>query len=218
MIYDMDSATKIAGAFTVDQAAQLTGLSADQLRRWDREGFFQPSMAYENRRAPFSRIYTFRDLVGLRAISRLMSEHGVSKQYLTRVKHALNRPHEMWGQTTLYVLGKKLYLQEPESKDLREPTTGQKALRYFPLQPVVGEIEEGIRRLSDRSRIPAGAVARNRNVMANTEVLEGTRIPIGTILEYHRDGYSVDDIVRAYPSLRREDIEIVVKRAGGRAA
>jgi uncharacterized protein (DUF433 family) len=210
--------SKVAGAFTAEQAAQLTGLSADQLARWDREGFFRPSLGYENRRAPFSRIYTFRDLVGLRTISRLMSEYGVSKQYLKRVSEALDRPNELWAGSTLYVLGKKLYLEEPNSKDFREPTTGQAILRHFPLKSVVAEIEEGIRQLNDRSQVRAGATSRNRNVMANTEVIQGTRIPVRTILEYHRDGHSVADIIRAYPSLRSEDVTAALEKAGEKAA
>jgi DNA-binding transcriptional MerR regulator len=209
---------KASGAFTADQAAELTGLSVNQLRRWDRQGFFRPSLGYENRRSPYSLIYTFRDLVGLRAISRLISEYKVPKRYLRRVSEALNRPQDVWAETTLYVLGKQLYLTEPDSADLREPTTGQAALRHFPLRPIVGEIEDRIKRMSTRTESKIGRTSRSRHVMANSEVVEGTRIPVQTIVEFHREGLTVDQILAEYPSLRREDVQAVLAKAGERAA
>jgi MerR HTH family regulatory protein len=49
-----------------DQAAKLTGLTVHRLRHWDRTGFFVPSFAAKNRRSPFSRVYSFKDLLSLR--------------------------------------------------------------------------------------------------------------------------------------------------------
>ena len=37
-------------------------------------------------------------------------------------------------------------------------------------------------------------------------VIVGTRIPVQTIMEFLGAGDSVDDVLEAYPSLKREDI------------
>ena len=71
--------------FSDEHVSRLTGLSKWQLRSWDRLGFFSPRFAYEDRFAPYSRIYSFKDVVGLRTIAVLMKDHHVSLQELQRV-------------------------------------------------------------------------------------------------------------------------------------
>ncbi len=50
----MDAEPVIA-AFTEEQVERLTDISRNQLRHRDRTGFFNPSLAEENRRLPHSR-------------------------------------------------------------------------------------------------------------------------------------------------------------------
>ena len=54
--------------FSADQASRLTGLSSRQLRYWDETEFFSPAFREEIERAPWWRVYSFRDIVGLRAL------------------------------------------------------------------------------------------------------------------------------------------------------
>jgi hypothetical protein len=56
-----------------------------QLRAWDREGFFAPHVAYEDRHAPYSRICAFQNVVGLRTIAILMNDFRVFFQKLRKV-------------------------------------------------------------------------------------------------------------------------------------
>lgn len=72
-------------AFTADHVARLTGLSNRQLRYWDQTGFFAPTHLDEHHRRAFGRIYSFRDVVGLRAISILRKTHKIPLQELRRV-------------------------------------------------------------------------------------------------------------------------------------
>jgi MerR-like DNA binding protein len=67
----------VVSAFTEDQVERLTGISQRQLRYWDRTGFFVPSLAYEDRRSPYSRLYSFRDIVSLKIVSALRNEANV---------------------------------------------------------------------------------------------------------------------------------------------
>ncbi len=54
--------------FDLDQAVCLTGCSRSQLRRWEKTGFFTPSLTSDGARAA----YSFLDLVELRALKRML--------------------------------------------------------------------------------------------------------------------------------------------------
>ena len=64
-------------AFTSGHVSALTGLSDRQLREWDNRGLFQPAYAEDDRRRPYSRVYSFRDVVGLRTIALLRKQYRV---------------------------------------------------------------------------------------------------------------------------------------------
>ena len=67
----MGEVVSVIRAFSADHAVRLTGLSMRQLRYWDDTGFFRHRYASEDRRSPYGRVYSFRDIVGLRTLSVL---------------------------------------------------------------------------------------------------------------------------------------------------
>src|SRR4051812_764566 len=69
--------------FTIQQASRLLGLSRSQLLAWDRGGLYRPRWAGDDQRA--DRLYSFRDLVGLRLLAVLRDEHGLARVDLQRV-------------------------------------------------------------------------------------------------------------------------------------
>ncbi len=71
-------------AFSAAHVERLTGLSPAQLRSWDEAGFFKPEMACEDRRRPYSRVYSFRDVVGLRTIGILMRDYKIPLRELKK--------------------------------------------------------------------------------------------------------------------------------------
>ena len=76
-------------AFTADQVCRLTGLTDRQLRYRDNSGFFSPAYADEERRRPYSRVYSFKDLVALRTLALLRNTHEVPLQELQEVAERL---------------------------------------------------------------------------------------------------------------------------------
>ncbi|HEX9903523.1 MAG TPA: MerR family transcriptional regulator, partial [Propylenella sp.] len=101
---DAIDANNVIRAFSAEHVTRLTGLSKGQLRYWDRTGFFRPRFAFEDRSKAFSRIYSFRDLVGLRTLALLRKEHKVSLQHLRKVAEKLSHLKEsLWSETVLYV-------------------------------------------------------------------------------------------------------------------
>src|SRR5260370_28229661 len=98
----MSQSTLIA-AFSEEHVVRLTGLTHGQLRSWDRAGFFQPRYAYEDRHVPYSRAYSFQDMVGLPTIAVLMKEYKISLQNLRRgAEQLIKRGSDHWFDVTTY--------------------------------------------------------------------------------------------------------------------
>src|SRR5215510_8449737 len=116
----MRNPVNVVCAFSAEQVMKLTGLSRSQLRYWDATKFFQPRYAFENRRSPVSRIYSFKDVVGLRTLGILRNAHHIPLQYLRRVAEELQKyVANPWADTTLYVRGREVVFQEPSTGRLR---------------------------------------------------------------------------------------------------
>src|SRR5688572_14762683 len=100
-------------AFNADQVSRFTGLSRQQLRSWVRTGFFFPEYADEGQNQ-LGYIYSFRDVVSLRVLARLHTEHGISLQELRTAGASLRqRFRDPWMTLTFYVAGGHLYFDAP---------------------------------------------------------------------------------------------------------
>jgi uncharacterized protein (DUF433 family) len=190
----------------------LTGLSVRQLGYLDRTGFFTPSFATDNRRRPFSRIYSFRDIVGLRTIAKLRSAFGISLQELRKVRPWLEQHHATpWASLRIYVGGKRIFFDDPVTGErMAGRPAGQTA---FPVEmaPIVDEVNDEMQKLRLRQPETIGNLARNRHVAHNAWVVAGTRIPTRTIWEFHTAGYDTDAIIGEYPDLSAEDIQEAIR-------
>jgi DNA-binding transcriptional MerR regulator len=205
----MPSKTLIA-AFTEDQVERLTGVSQQQLRYWDRTGFFAPTLAYEDRRAPYSRLYTFRDLVSLKVINALRNDANVPLPHLRKVKVKLaHLGDDVWAKTTLYVLNKRVIFDSPGGETREEIVSGQVILQ-IPLKVVSGNMEQAIKEMGKRDSGSVGKVERKRNVVHNELVVAGTRIPVRSIKSFADAGYSIDRIRKEYPTLTEGDIRAAI--------
>jgi uncharacterized protein (DUF433 family) len=205
-------------AFSADHVVRLTGLTKRQLHEWDETRFFSPQYAHENRRSPFSRIYSFRDVVGLRIVSVLRNTYKVSMQHLRKVAKALSeKDYAFWGQEILYVLNREVYFHEPDTERVRSVVGGQYAVP-IPLEPIIGEMKKAAEKLKERTTEKIGKIERHRMVMHNAPVIAGTRIPTGAIKRFSEAGYSIEGILKEYPSLTRADVEAALKYEGVRAA
>ncbi len=210
---------EIIGAFSEYDAARLSGLSQHQIRAWDRTGFFKPSLAEENRRLPFSRVYSFRDIVSLRVLGQLRNTHKVPLQHLRKVSDKL---HEMgdakWSTCTLYVLGRKVVFTDPGDQMRKEVVSGQRVFD-IPLHVAISDTRQAIAKLNQRGAAEAGHVVQQRFVMQGDPVFEGTRIPVATVLRYLEAGYDAQAIIRAFPDLTAADVEAArAYQSGARAA
>ncbi len=193
-------------AFGEEHVERLTGITKSQLRYWDRTAFFVPAYADENRRSPFSRIYSFKDVASLRVLNVLRNQHNIPLQHLRKVADRLRHlADDLWIGTTLWVFGKRVVFQEPGQEAPREVVSGQYLLG-LPLKKVVADTRQDVRRLLKRPKSQIGAVSHSRHINHNAWVVAGTRIPTGAIRRFKDAGYSVGQILEEYPDLTAVDV------------
>ena len=200
----------VVSAYTADLVSRLTGLTFGQLAYWDRTEFFKPQFARFGEGKTAVRIYSFKDVVGLRTLQILKSVHRVTLQHLRAVAAELSRYSKApWSEIKLRVLNRHVHFDEPETGRTRDVLNKQ-----YVLLAVIDVMEDIKRRstdLSNRNEKHFGKYERNRNVSHNVEVISGTRIPVRAVKRYIEGGFSHAEILREYPRLISADIDAVAR-------
>lgn len=195
-------------ALTADQVVRLTDLSHAQLRYWDRTEFFKPAYG-DNPRAPYGRVYSFRDVVGLRTLGVLRKYHKIPLQQLRKVARQLSQYNESpWSKLTLYVFRGEVHFREPETEKLRGALSGQ--YTHIRLQSIIQDIVAEAEKLKHRTSAQIGRIERNRYIVHRAWVVAGTRIPTKAIWNFTKAGYSPEGIIREYPLLTVQDIDVAL--------
>lgn len=203
-------------AFTADLVAGLTGLSVSQLHRWDRNGFFHPSLADPDRRRPYSRIYSLPDVVALRAIAELRNA-GVSFPELKNVRSSFAPDKNgEWLVRSFHVVGKRLYVSREDALAAMNNENRREESVTVDLDAVTALVEQGVRQLVERRPEQIGQVTRNRWIMSGVPIIAGTRIPTETIAWFHDNGYPLDWIMENFPRLFPEDVRAAIDFEKGR--
>lgn len=186
-------------AFGLETAKRISGLSTRQIRYMADTGFYEPEAG--------EALFSFRDLVGLRTIGQLRQRR-VSLQSLRALVPWLHRESATpWASLRFWVLGRTAYFAPPGADG--GPPVDRKGQRPFPvmIEPIRNELA---RELSDARRRPdalVGKIQTRRGVQGGQPCIAGTRIPVRTIVELRRDGWSDEKLLRQYPTLRQADIE-----------
>lgn len=196
--------------FTIDEASALVGASCRMLRYWAEESVYQPS-----HRAGVVFLYTFRDLVALRTIRKLRSL-GIPLQHLRKLGVYLGRNFkEPWSSLRFYVDPKKREVQfdDPGTRSRHGSRKPQQAVvkqAYWDFEEVATVLRNDIEKRRTRTASSFGRVTRARGVMGNRDVLEGTRVPTQAVWDFHKAGYSPQQIIEEYPSITVEDVRAAI--------
>jgi uncharacterized protein (DUF433 family) len=211
------NARNLIETFSEETTSRLTGVSVRQLRYWDGDGFFSPSLAYEDRSVAYSRLYSFRDIVSLKVLNTLRNDAGVPLQHLRDVKiKLLGLGDDLWAATTLYVHNKRVAFVNPETDTLEEVVSGQ-GLLQIPLKVASDNMRDTIVRLKQRNPDNIGKFERTRKIAHNQLVIAGTRIPVDSVKAFAAAGYSIERIKLEYPTLTTEDIQAAMGYADAAA-
>lgn len=190
--------------FGWDLVSSIAGLSKRQLSYWDKTGFFRPEYRDDS-----TRLYSFRDLVGLRTIAKLREQ--VSLQELRKIKPWLQEVAQRpWSSLRLYLWNRTIYFRDPKSEAILS-TKPQGQIACIELQPIASEVHEIVNARRQRSHDDIGKVVKKRMVAKNQPVLAGTRIPAQAIWNFHEAGYSEARILEEYPSLSPEDVRAAIE-------
>lgn len=218
MRHERHAEDNIIGAFSEEHAERLTGVSRHQLQHWDRLGFLIPSYAAENRRVPYSRVYSFRDIVSLRVLNDLRNEKGISLQHLKKVARKLDQLGDAsWSNTTLYVLGKRVVFDNPRTSNREEIVSGQRVLD-IPLKVVIANTRQAVHEMNKRTEEQVGKITHSRFVSNNELVFSGTRVSVDSVKRYLLAGFSDEVILNEFPDLTLADIAAVRRSNGSVAA
>jgi len=200
----------VIAAFSEDHIQRLTHLSKGRLRYWEKTGFFTPAYRSENPRIPFNRVYSFKDIVALRTLEMLRVQNNVPLQQLRKVAQKLSHlKTDLWTNTILWVLNRKVIFQEPGSDKPREVVSGQYVLG-IEMKRVISDTQLDFEQMRKRSPDEIGHVTRQRGISRNALVVAGTRIRVDSIKRLHEDGYSVPQIIDEYPDLTEEDVRVAL--------
>ena len=202
----------VISAFSLEQVSRLTGLSQGRLVDWDASDFFAPSLAYDKRGSPYSRIYSFEDVVGLRTLNLLRER--VSMQHLKKAAKKLKQhAGKPWSELTFYVLNKELYFSRPQDGPIEAAVSGQYAAT-IPLESVAEEMRQKAEGLKKRPKDCVGKLHQSRFVMGGEPVIAGTRILASSVQALADAGYNPQRILKEYPDLKLADVMAVI---GGKA-
>jgi DNA-binding transcriptional MerR regulator len=206
--------SNVLAAFSEEHVNRVTGLSIGRLRYWARTGFFRPSFVEDASHLPYSRFYSFRDVVALRTLEMLRIQNGVPLQHLRKVAEKLSHlKDDLWIKTTLYVANRRVVFSDPITGNPQEVVSGQFVMEY-PLIKMIEDTSERIELVGQRAANQVGRVARIRGLNRNAWTISGTRIPVASVRRLHEDGYSVDQIIAEYPNLTEEDVMAALSHGG----
>ena len=198
----------VIAAFTEEQAERLTGVTRRQLRYWAAD-LYAPSIDAGGDLSGL-RLYSFRDLVCLKVLNALRNDAKIPLQEIRRTKDRLGHLGEdLWAKTTLYVLGKKVVFDNPDTGAKEEVASGQGVLQ-IPLQVITGQMEAAVRTMRGRRADAVGKIEQKRGIAQNQPVISGTRIPVRSIQAFAKAGYSVGEIIKQYPTLSKRDVEAAI--------
>lgn len=195
--------------FSIDRASSLTGVSRSQLDNWSESGFFPATHDTREHGVPHARLYSFQDLVALRAIKRLQAS-GVStaklKRFREKVRHLTESP---WTGLRVGVVGKGLVYFDPQLERWLDMEPEDQLILELDLGDMAKELEAEVRQLQKRPEDTVGKVDRSRFILGNSPVLAGTRVLVSTIREFMDAKYTDQEILGLYPYLSPADLDAV---------
>jgi len=135
-------------AYTAEQACRLSGCTHHQLRYWDRVGLVSPSLQGSGGRPGVRRLYSFRDLVGLRVVRSLL-DNGMSLQRVRRAWDYLRREAAMddhLAQVKLVTDGQTIFAISSDDGELLDVLRQGQLAFFVAIEDIAREVKEDVTR------------------------------------------------------------------------
>jgi DNA-binding transcriptional MerR regulator len=132
--------------FTAAQACQLTSCTPHQLRYWDKVGLITPSLQTTDGRPGRRRIYSFRDLVGLRVVKSLL-DNGLSIQRVRRAWDYLRRTGDMddhLASVRLVTDGQSIFAIARDDDELLDALRQGQLAFFVKIDAIAADVEDDV--------------------------------------------------------------------------
>src|SRR3954451_14125995 len=141
-----DTAASAEEGYRGPQVCSVVGITYRQLDYWARTDLLRPSIS-EARGSGTQRRYSYRDLLALKVIKRLL-DSGVSLQSARRALACLRSSGEDVASANLVLNGSQSVLAVSDDEIIDLVKGGQGVLNILPLASVVEELDAAIHELS----------------------------------------------------------------------
>lgn len=208
-----DTRRRASRSAPVDQAhlmltrAKVAGLADVTERRidyWARTGLLSATVDEKIAGGQRVRLLDFTDAMTVLVLAALRER--VSLQHIRQIVSYLRDLDYQVTEVRFAIAGDQVHFQTPDGvwAGVRDPE--QIVLHdVLNLEP----LRRSLFAAAHRSRETVGQIERRRGALGSKPVLAGTRIPVRSVQTYLEHGSTVDEILEAYPSLQREDVEAV---------
>lgn len=187
------------------RAVEVSGLTERQLTYWTKTSLLEPAIVGRlTQRA--RHLYDYRDLMSL-LVAKELRDRGISTQYIRQVVNYLREqgyPSPL-TEVRFAVLGGRVYFQHPDGEwEISDRLRGQLVLsEVLRLEPLRARLRAAVK----RAQHDGGKVEQRRGAMGSTPVFAGTRIPVKVVRNYLAHGFTVDQVIEAFPDLMPADVE-----------
>ncbi len=189
--------------FTEKRVRALAGVTQNQLRYWARD-LVRPAIDRQVGHRRGVRLYDFNGALMVMILAELKAR-GKSLQHLRQVAAHIERDGLRFSELRFATAGGRVHFQRPDGswQDADRPQTID--AEVVPLDPLRARLRRSVQRRADS----VGRTERRRGTLGSKNVVAGTRVPVATVERYLERGVGVDEVLEAFPTLKREDVEAV---------
>jgi uncharacterized protein (DUF433 family) len=185
--------------FTTHEASRIVGLPLGTLYGWIGHGVLTPAYDDPTRWLAYRYAFSFQDLVILRTLRQLRDK---------KIPFLQRNYGLAWSSLRLGLVGQEIVFVDPDSGDLvfaSQP--GQKVVDEFvDVAPLAQEVRDTVDAARRRRPEQIGQIETHKRVMGGEPVIAGTRVPVSSIVSFHRANYDVAAILAEYPTLKAADV------------
>jgi uncharacterized protein (DUF433 family) len=200
-------------AVSLTSAARLVGVSERRLVNWSDIQLAGPTVTAKISPRNTVRLYGFPDLLSLLVVRELLKQR-MTAAHIRRVVEHLRQSGYKQPLTELRfaTVGSEIFFQHPNGTWEGDRKHGQIVLhQVLDLRLLTAQIWKSIE--SPRPDDSLGRIEQRRRVQGHKRVFSGTRIPVSSVIPYIERGVSTAEILKAFPDLRKADLEAAREEA-----
>jgi uncharacterized protein (DUF433 family) len=198
----------IIACFTTHEASRIVGLPLRTLHDWIRHGVLTPSYDDPTRWLGYRYAFSFQDLVTLRTLRQLRDKRIPLRNIRLAAPFLQHNYGRAWSSLRLGLAGQEIVFVDPETGDLISASQpGQKVVDEFvDVAPLAQEVRDSVDAARRRRPEQIGQIETHKRVMGGEPVIAGTRVPVSSIVSFHRAKYDMAAILAEYPTLKAADV------------